>query len=88
MKKSLKEIGKQYKTDKVNDDVNYTEAYEKYFENIRDKNLKILEIGVKHGAGLLTWNNYFTNACIYGMDNWLKVSDYQDVKINMKKIIL
>ena len=75
----LKEIGKKYNTDKFRDDVNYTPAYEKYFSSIKNKNLKVLEIGVKHGAGLLTWKEYFRNSKIYGMDNWKKVSDYDNV---------
>ena len=81
---TLKQIGQKFKTDKVNDNVNYTKAYEKYFEPLRDKKLKILEIGVgRLGAGLLTWNEYFKNSQIYGMDNWKKVSDYTGVTRNM-----
>ena len=77
--KTLEEIGKRYKTDKINENVNYTKPYEKYFEELRGKKLKILEIGVKHGAGLLTWNEYFPYATVYGMDNWLKVNKSNDV---------
>lgn len=73
--KNLKAIGKKFKTDKVNENINYTVSYEKYFEMLRKKELKILEIGVKEGAGLLTWNEYFPNSNIVGMDNWLKVKD-------------
>ena len=69
---SLKEIGEKYETDKFRDDINYTEPYIQYFEKLRDSDINILEIGVAQGAGLLTWNEYFKNAQICGMDNWNK----------------
>ena len=71
-KLGLKEIGEKHGTDKFNDDINYTEPYIEYFEKLRDLDIKILEIGVATGAGVLTWNEYFKNAQIFGMDNWNK----------------
>ena len=82
----IKEIGQKYNTDKFRDDVNYTSAYEKYFSPVRNENLKVLEIGVKHGAGLLTWKEYFNNSKIYGMDNWTKgFSSYKSVIERLNK---
>jgi hypothetical protein len=72
----LKKIGEKYGTDKFVDTVNYIEPYLQYFEKIRNLDLKILEIGVAEGSGLLTWNEYFKNSKIFGMDNWRKHSKY------------
>ena len=46
----------------------YTKVYYEYFENIRDYELNILEIGIFDGASLKMWNAFFPNATIYGID--------------------
>ena len=47
---------------------NFTPHYEKYFRSIRDKPLKILEIGVANGHSIASWFKYFPNAEIIGVD--------------------
>ena len=63
---SLIEIGKKYPTNK--NDYGFLDIYEKYFKNLKDKKLNILEIGVDKGDSLRLWNEYFTNANICGLD--------------------
>lgn len=46
----------------------YTLIYEDYFKHLRYEPIVLLEIGVKHGASLRTWEEYFPNAMIYGID--------------------
>ena len=74
---TLSEISEKNTTDKRILEHNYVQFYEKYFEPIRDKNLKILEIGIYRpgpnsgrlvGASLKTWYDYFPKAEIYGVD--------------------
>jgi len=49
----------------------YDRVYSKYFKNIRNDKLKILEIGIHAGYGIYAWQNYFRNSMIYGIDiNW------------------
>lgn len=50
----------------------YTHQYEQYFAPIRYEPVVILEIGVKHGASLRTWEEYFPNSMVYGID----IKDY------------
>jgi len=73
----LCEIGKKYDTDKSSQRKNvtncrhchpYTLFYEGLFKNKRDKNLKIAELGILDGASLLMWQEYFTNAEIFGFE--------------------
>ena len=64
--KNLKSIAEIYKSDKI--EHQYIKVYESYFEKIRDKNLKILEIGIADGKSLLTWSDYFKNSIIVGID--------------------
>ena len=58
--KDLKNISSIYKTDKL--EHGYIEIYESYFNQIKDKELKILEIGIADGKSLLTWSDYFKNS--------------------------
>lgn len=47
----------------------YFDLYWKYFRNkINEKNLKILEIGVRSGGSLLCWKTVFPQAEIHGFD--------------------
>ena len=47
---------------------NFSSVYETYFEKIKEKKLKILEIGVAGGHSHATWYHYFSNSQIYGID--------------------
>ena len=47
---------------------NYFEIYESYFRKFRQKNVRMLEIGVQYGGSLKMWMEYFSNAKIFGID--------------------
>ena len=66
LNKNLTEIAKNHKTDKYGH--GYTTVYENYFESLRNKKLRILEIGIADGKSLLTWSEYFKNSTIIGID--------------------
>lgn len=66
---TLDEIGLKYKTDKSSMTHCYLETYEKYFDEWRNKELVILELGVAGGASIAMWREYFMNAKVYGIDN-------------------
>ena len=63
---SLIEIGKKYPTSKNNS--GFIELYQKYFSQLKDKKINVLEIGVDKGDSLRLWREYFTNANICGID--------------------
>ena len=46
----------------------YFPIYEKHFEPIRNKPIKILEIGILNGGSLEMWRYYFPEATIVGID--------------------
>jgi hypothetical protein len=46
----------------------YIEPYSKHLHSRRADKLKILEIGVKDGASLRMWKNYFYRSKVYGID--------------------
>lgn len=65
----LNELGLKHKTDKSSMTHHYLDNYEKYFESWKDKEFTLLELGVAGGASIRTWEEYFTKAKIYGIDN-------------------
>lgn len=67
-RKTLDEIAQYYRTDKSSLGHNYTPYYELFFEPLRDKPISLCEIGIDEGASILTWNEYFPNATIFGLD--------------------
>ena len=62
----LIEIGKKYPTSK--NVTGFLKIYENYFRNFREKEIKILEIGVDRGDSLRLWREYFPKAQICGID--------------------
>jgi SAM-dependent methyltransferase len=83
MKTELCEIMTRYGSDKGSGWHNYTEFYHEKFESLKDKELKIFELGLgtnnpnlpssmgvngKPGASLRGWKEYFHNSEVYGAD--------------------
>jgi hypothetical protein len=74
---SLDSIGQKFQTDKASvftrtpgaKPHDYLRQMEPFFEPIRDREIKFLEIGVGGGESIRTWLEYFTRARIFGIDN-------------------
>ena len=64
----LDDLGKKYNTDKSSRYHCYLRKYEFFLKEIRDLHMNILELGVYLGGSLKTWEDYFPNAEIYGVD--------------------
>jgi SAM-dependent methyltransferase len=62
----LKRYAEKYGTDKAG--FGYTDIYEKYLSTKRHSVLRVLEIGIKSGASLRMWKEYFPKATICGLD--------------------
>jgi len=72
--RNLNLIGKYYGTDKVTVH-NYTPIYMTHFRKLRNRKVKLLEIGIggynnptKGGRSLKMWKSYFRKGMIYGID--------------------
>lgn len=49
----------------------YIDLY--YFDNflpLKNTKTKLLEIGIRHGASIILWNNFFSDIEIFGIDNF------------------
>ena len=69
----LNALAQKYGTDKTNKDhsykgVTYLDIYHRYMSSKRSEVKTFIEIGVKDGASLRMWKDYFPNATIYGID--------------------
>jgi SAM-dependent methyltransferase len=54
-----------YETDK---EASYQRAYERFFEPLRGRDVRLLELGVYRGGSLLLWRDYFPRGVIAGLD--------------------
>lgn len=73
--KTLDEIAIHYQTDKASQfsrtyakPHDYCRHIERFFEPLRDKPVKLLEVGVGSGESIRSWLEYFPNAHVYGVD--------------------
>tara|TARA_B100000768_G_scaffold177798_1_gene192551 strand:+ start:1911 stop:2543 length:633 start_codon:yes stop_codon:yes gene_type:complete len=63
---SLVNISKKFKTDKFQH--GFADFYNKILFNYKNNIKSIFEIGILKGSSLLSWNEYFPYARIYGID--------------------
>jgi len=64
---SLYEIGKRLNNDKITQH-GYHRFYPFFFEEFRNENIKLLEIGIHIPAPFNIWREYFPNATLYGIE--------------------
>ena len=82
MNYNLKNLCEKYNCDKL--DHAYIEIYEKYFANLKNQRLNLLEIGVSDGASIKVWSDYFVNSNVVGID--IKNIDIEKKGLDRKNI--
>jgi hypothetical protein len=60
-----------YSTDKITH-YDFLERYDSFFQELVDRKIKLLELGILDGGSLLLWRDYFPHGTIVGTD--IKVS--------------
>ncbi|WP_424812648.1 class I SAM-dependent methyltransferase [Roseococcus sp. YIM B11640] len=65
---TLDEIGLRCGTDKASNRHGYLNFYDMMLRDLREKPVKLLEIGIYKGASLQMWSDYFANGTITGAD--------------------
>ncbi len=63
---NLLDIGKKYPSNKNKS--GFIEIYQKCFDEFKNKEIKLLEIGIDKGDSLRIWRDFFPNAQICGLD--------------------
>lgn len=56
----------------------YNRVYSKYISHFKDEPIKLMEVGVNVGYGLLAWARYYRNATIFGMENDISYSRFHN----------
>jgi hypothetical protein len=75
----LQELAEKHGTDKAH--FGYAAIYEKYLADRREEVRVVLEIGIKEGASLRMWKEYFPKALIWGWDIDPKTMIYGEDRI-------
>ncbi len=65
---SLDEIGLRTGTDKSSAAHGYLRTYDELFGDLRDEPIQLVEFGVRRGASLRMWEEYFTRGQVYAVD--------------------
>ncbi len=65
---ALDAIGRRFGTDKSSLHHDFLRLYESFLAPLRDRPLRLLEIGVWTGQSLRTWAEYFPHARVVGVD--------------------
>jgi len=81
---NLKEMVDNSRTDK-NTVHSYLDLYQKLLINKKETAKNVLEVGISNGGSIKLWNDFFTNATVYGLDI---INDVWEGIKNNEKIIL
>lgn len=79
----LDKIGRKNRTDKASDGHGYLSKYEFFLSKFKGENPRILELGIYKGASLKTWEDYFDDSVIYGVDIDEKCRKYGSKRCNI-----
>jgi hypothetical protein len=71
----------KYDTDKITN--RYLEWYDPHLVNLVDREVRLLEIGVKNGGSLLLWRDYFPKSTVAGIDLRLPTALPKDDRIHL-----
>jgi len=83
---SLEQIVYNLRTDK-NTTHSYLPLYQALLINKKETAKNVLEVGICEGGSIKLWNDFFTNANVYGLDIMHINNVWSDIK-NKNKIIL
>ena len=83
---SLEELIDNSKTDK-NTTHSYLPLYQKLLISKKESAKNVLEVGIYNGGSIKLWNDFFTNANIYGLDI-IHINNIWDEIKNKERIIL
>ena len=83
---SLEEIVDNSRTDK-NTTHSYLSLYQQLLISKKETAKNVLEVGIYNGGSIKLWNDFFTNANVYGLDIMNSNNVWERIK-NKEKIIL
>jgi predicted O-methyltransferase YrrM len=78
---TLDQIGLRHGTDKASDRNDYLAFYARFLDELRDRPVRVLELGVLQGASLRMWRDYFPLGQIIGVDIDPLAREHRDDRI-------
>jgi len=84
MHETLDSIGQRYGTDKSSGQNNFLNFYDRFLAPLRNKPVKLLEIGVLNGGSVRTWQDYFYNGKIVGVDINPEVKRFATARVQIE----
>jgi cephalosporin hydroxylase len=81
MQQTLHELASEHGTDKAPSGL--AAVYEPFLTAVRDEPVSVLEIGVKEGASLRMWRDYFLAGRIVGIDLTPQAAEHEDDRIKV-----
>jgi SAM-dependent methyltransferase len=82
---TLDALGLRHGTDKASRAHGYLPVYEEFLGPLRDREITLLEIGVKEGASLRVWHDYFPRGRIVGVDLRRDVDNHAGGRIAIER---
>lgn len=64
----------------------YDRVYEPALQHLRDKEFRMLEIGIYKGSSVEAWRKYFPNAHFYGIDIFVRVTPENIPALNRSRV--
>src|SRR4051794_507991 len=80
---TLNDLALRHGTDKASGRHDFAETYDEFLAPLRDEPIKLLEIGVKAGASVRMWRDYFARGQIYGIDIKRAALDHAEERIHV-----
>lgn len=82
-RESLDDLALRHGTDKASGRHNFARIYDRYFRHLRDEPVTLVEIGVKHGASVRMWKDYFARGRVIGIDNRATAGQHAEDRIEI-----
>lgn len=67
--RDMASLSKKHKSDKHKGQFPHSDVYDVLFADLKDKPIRLLEIGLNRGGSLGVWTEYFSKATILGIDH-------------------
>jgi len=81
---TLDEVAERFNTDKVSNLHDFLRFYHRRLSHLRDEKFVLYEVGVLNGGSVKTWEAYFPNATIVGIDIDPRCTEFEGGNIHIR----
>ncbi|MBW8892422.1 MAG: hypothetical protein JF617_09785 [Burkholderiales bacterium] len=84
MQNTLDEIAQNFNTDKISGLHDFLKFYDRRLSHLRNEKFVLFEVGVLNGGSVKTWEAYFPNATIVGIDIDPRCKEFEAGNISIR----